>query len=366
MPLQTYGNTFGPPQKIDYNNLMIGPKIKRLREQNAFNQQKIGIAQQASTRADEAAARSQTQLGLNEQANTRAQETHTTAQVKAKAEEYRTDTHDIAMLLDKDKPAKFLKEAPGHVEKLKKKYEGMDITFGLSLLNGLAAKATEAVKGGDPQALKAWSDGVQSIKAAFDVARVKTEKPTGPTPGTEPHYKMLERQQAIKDGGKGADDKVGDDVKFNATQMQRMRQDVKTKWGWSDAYGLDEEKSAKANETQVKARKYMEEEDMNMDEAIDRAYTDVRVKHAVKELPKGVSAKKEWGLDGNDDERASTVTKIKELMEMGMPEEQVKGVLQGKGWEEEDIVKIMEALKISPEKPVSEMDDEDVMKKLGL
>ena len=162
-------------------------------------------------------------------------------------------------------------------------------------------------------------------------------------------------------------DAVGADEKFNATQMQRMRTSVAKMWGFSEFSKMDEETAAKASATVRKARKYMERDGMDMDEAMGKAYTEIRVKYAATEVPEAKNSKSV---------RKRAATKIKELIEMGMPPEMVRGVLVGKGWEEEDIVEIMEGVGPTevpvapPEAPgggdVSQMSDEQIMKELGL
>jgi len=198
MPLQTYGNTFGPPQQIDPSNLLIGPKIKAARDANALNQQnfqlKEQMAQEARTRADAAGVRADEYLGI-------AKKTHEASVTKAEQERYQKRTDEIHMLLEEDNPARFLQEAPKAAHELTEEFKGKNINLGLSLLNGLIAKAAEAVKTEDPADLERWRNAVKGIKAQF--AKWKPDKPekTPKQMGEEAYEKTRQTERAKKEAG---------------------------------------------------------------------------------------------------------------------------------------------------------------------
>jgi len=154
--------------------------------------------------------------------------------------------------------------------------------------------------------------------------------------------------------------KVSDDEKFEATQQQRMRNVVAKAWGYSEFSSLDEETANKVLEASEKAAEYMEG-DLTLDKAALKAYKETRLKYAVKDLPQAQGG---WGATKN------AAVKLKELLDMGLPREEARGVLRGKGWEEEDIQEIMESLGTNPTAPsgnqdVSQMTDEQIMQQLG-
>lgn len=127
---------------------------------------------------------------------------------------------------------------------------------------------------------------------------------------------------------------VSEAKRLDETLLDRMRRDVAKKWGWSDTLGLDEEKSDKANKTQVRARRYMEEDGLNMDKAIDKAYTEVRIFYAAKDIKERAKGKKA--------EIESAAAKAKELVAMGLQGAELRGVLKAKGWDDKEIGVILE------------------------
>lgn len=127
---------------------------------------------------------------------------------------------------------------------------------------------------------------------------------------------------------------VSEADRLDETLLDRMRRDVAKKWGWSDTLGLDEAKSDKANKTQVRARRYMEEDGLNMDKAIDKAYTEVRIFYAAKDIKERAKGKKA--------EIESAASTAKELVAMGLPAAELRGVLKAKGWEDKEIGVILE------------------------
>jgi len=235
MPLQTYAQYMGAPQQIDYNNLLIGPKIGYMKQQNLFNQQKMQLAQAAEGRAQEAQGwlreaegRAVAKESREVDAEARNQWTHLNERYDGMTGAWVRNIPANSPLLLKHllEGGDEIESISDFVSKINKEFPNDSplrgrAEMGMSMANSLlaqAARAKEALNAGDQEPLKNLRNGILSMQEKFGFT---TQTAKGPATGTDDWFEMKKRlAQMNQDIKEKAEELTPEATNYVATQFR--------------------------------------------------------------------------------------------------------------------------------------------------